>query len=93
MTNKPINELEPVAYILCYTDRDKEAMDDTSDTDYFEVFPEVGKDGLSPFEQAENRLKQIESEYDADNATHELYTWNIAAIVKSNEWYGTGNVI
>jgi hypothetical protein len=71
---------DPIAHILCYTIRDE-----VCDTDYWEVFPEYDGKGRTPLEQANEKLSLLIQHYEDEE--HKLYTWNIAKIVKTNEWY------
>lgn len=79
---------DPVAFVLCYTLRRNFDGKET-DTDHWEVFAEYGEDESTPEQQAKMRLGAITAQYENDPET-ELYTWNIAAIANTNEWYKTG---
>lgn len=79
---------EPIAYLLCYTVRVNHGSTDI-DTDQWEVFAERVND-LSPIQQADRRLKEIQNEYE-NSPVAVLYTWNIAKVVKTNEWYTTSH--
>lgn len=75
-------------FILAYVIRFNRSDGSTSDKDYYDVFPEYDRDGRSPGEQADNRLKEIENSYDGDASIH---SWNIAEITKTSEWYPIEN--
>jgi len=79
----------PVAYLLAYTLRFNHNGKDT-ETDHFLIFTEYDEHGNSPEKQAQIRLDELIQQYDNDESATELYTWNIAAITKTNEWYQTG---
>jgi len=78
---------EPVAYILCYTIRKPQSGLDASpfkisyiDNDYWHIYCETTKEGVTPVAQAKYALKKL-----LENPN--LYTWNIAKLIKSSEHY------
>lgn len=78
------------SYILAYTLRHNHNGKD-ADRDFWEVFCEYNEAEESPKQQADKRLAELICQYENDDAV-ELYTWNIAAIVKTNEHYDTGGM-
>lgn len=72
---------DPIAHILCYTIRDE-----VCDTDYWEVFPEYDEKGTTPLKQALKKVSLLIKDYENKEGS-QLYTWNIAKIVKTPEWY------
>lgn len=72
-------------YILCYTLKvPKLNPNEYENTDYWNVYSEV-IDGASPKRQAEYDLKRL-----MENPN--LYTWNIARIIKTSEHYKTTKI-
>jgi hypothetical protein len=79
---------EPPSYILCYTLRSTNDRGQR-DKDYWEIFCEYDEMENTPEDQAQNKLNELNAQYENDEHT-ELYTWNIAKIVKTNEHYTVG---
>jgi len=73
------------AYILCYTMRIPNLFAAPFevkyvDYDYWHIYCETTKEGATPVAQAKYALKKL-----LENPN--LYTWNIAKLIKSSEHY------
>ena len=85
----------PIAYILAYTtltDRDTGNNGQVIQVhnDYWEIFPETSGLDETPKQQAERRVREIEDSFNDFNSNTVLYSWNIAKVVATSEWYKTG---
>lgn len=73
------------AVILCYTIR-RTIRGKITDCNFLKIYAEENEAKQSPLEQAEAKRNKMQTFYE-NHRTHELYTWNIAKVVSTNEHY------